>query len=259
MPSARWGLLRYSGFTSHLNKVSRMFTRSTTRSSTPSTETPLQAPKRRRILTAKRVEGFSRITLLSAATLLGVHVFAEYFYECNGAYGISMLPTFASFGDWPVTSKYHRRGRDVKVGDVVSFKHPVRQREHAIKRIIGLEGDFVLMNTPGRSDAMIQSNQHSATPSLGRGSSLTSEQLASSLLRDSSQDLCSENDRKSMIRVAFLNLLQVATDTAVNKRFEAPSVRCFIKSRVVLDIALLPTGLLIARDLDVGVGPSPEA
>lgn len=67
-----------------------------------------------------------------------------------------MMPTIFSFGEWVWISKYYRRGRDVEVGDLVSFKSPIRDGEHAIKRVIGLPGDFVLMNTPGKSDAMIQ-------------------------------------------------------------------------------------------------------
>lgn len=67
-----------------------------------------------------------------------------------------MMPTVNSFGEYFIISKYYRRGRDVKVGDLVSFRHPVLTREEAVKRVIGMEGDFVLMNTPEKSDAMIQ-------------------------------------------------------------------------------------------------------
>lgn len=84
------------------------------------------------------------------------HIFFHYFYEGDFAYGISMLPTLSAFGNYVIISKYYRRGRDVVVGDVVSFKHPVREGEYAVKRVMGMEGDFVLMNSPGRSDAMLQ-------------------------------------------------------------------------------------------------------
>lgn len=87
---------------------------------------------------------------------LTAHIFFEYFYLSSGAYGISMLPNINSSGDWLWISKYYRRGRGIKVGDLVSFQHPVRLGDYAVKRIMGLEGDFVLMNTPGKSDAMIQ-------------------------------------------------------------------------------------------------------
>ncbi|KAL9532241.1 Mitochondrial inner membrane protease subunit [Sphaerulina musiva] len=90
------------------------------------------------------------------AAFFGLHVFIRYFHSCDLCHGISMMPTIFSFGEWVWISKYYRRGRDVEVGDLVSFKSPIRDGEHAIKRVIGLPGDFVLMNTPGKSDAMIQ-------------------------------------------------------------------------------------------------------
>lgn len=55
-----------------------------------------------------------------------------------------------------VISNYYRRGRGVKAGDIISFKHPVNIGESAVKRVLAMEGDFVLMNTPGKSEAMIQ-------------------------------------------------------------------------------------------------------
>lgn len=76
-----------------------------------------------------------------------------------------MMPTILSFGDWVWISKYYRRGRGVVAGDLVSFTSPIRDGEAAIKRVIGLPGDFVLMDTPGKSDAMIQVRpQHLTAP-----------------------------------------------------------------------------------------------
>lgn len=92
----------------------------------------------------------------ATATFLGIHVFYSYFYSFDICSGVSMLPTIFSFGEWVCISKYYRRGRGMVVGDLVSFKSPIKDGEQAIKRIIGLPGDFVLMNTPGKSDAMIQ-------------------------------------------------------------------------------------------------------
>nr|POF18667.1 hypothetical protein CFP56_62175 [Quercus suber] len=66
-----------------------------------------------------------------------------------------MTPTLQSF-DWLLISKYYRRGREVKVGDLVSFRHPVNRETYAVKRVIGLPGDFVLRDTPGKNEVMIQ-------------------------------------------------------------------------------------------------------
>jgi hypothetical protein len=90
------------------------------------------------------------------AMFLGGHVFLSYFYTFNFCYGVSMMPTIFSFGECVCLSKYYRRGRGIAVGDLVSFKHPIKHGEHALKRVIGLPGDLVLMNTPGKSDAMIE-------------------------------------------------------------------------------------------------------
>ncbi|KAK5119035.1 hypothetical protein LTR62_000246 [Meristemomyces frigidus] len=87
---------------------------------------------------------------------IAFHIFSEYGFVLEGAYGISMLPTIASDGDWLWISKYYRRGRDLKVGDVVSFRHPIRPGEYAVKRIIGMPGDFVLRDTPEKGHMMMQ-------------------------------------------------------------------------------------------------------
>ena len=60
-----------------------------------------------------------------------------------------MMPTFNSFGDAVLISKYYRRGRGVQVGDIVSFVHPIDSEERAIKRVLGMPGDFVCRDTPG--------------------------------------------------------------------------------------------------------------
>jgi inner membrane protease subunit 1 len=101
--------------------------------------------------------GYAILGLKAVVPLyLFAHVGLNYFYQYSPAYGISMLPTIHSFGEWVLISKYYRRGRGVVVGDLVSFKHPVKEGEQAIKRVVGLSGDFVLMNTPEKSSAMIQ-------------------------------------------------------------------------------------------------------
>lgn len=72
-------------------------------------------------------------------------------------WGPSMLPTLGPRGDWVYISKLSRRGKDVRVGDMVAVKHPMFPGTGAIKRVVGQSGDFVLRDTPGAaSDAMIQ-------------------------------------------------------------------------------------------------------
>lgn len=73
-----------------------------------------------------------------------VWVAQEYVFEIKGTTGPSMYPTMATKGDKFLISKWNRRGRDVKVGDVVTLKHPLFPYAISAKRITGLPGDFVV-------------------------------------------------------------------------------------------------------------------
>ncbi|KAH6680227.1 signal peptidase-like protein I [Halenospora varia] len=90
-------------------------------------------------------------------TLLLFHVITRYQYSIDGTWGASMLPTFSVFGDHVLIDRGYRRGRGVEVGDVVTFDSVVEPGEKVIKRVLGLEGDYVMRNTPGSgSQEMIQ-------------------------------------------------------------------------------------------------------
>jgi len=68
-----------------------------------------------------------------------------------------MLPTIEVLGDWVLVSKHYRRGRDIKVGDLITFKSVVEPDVRVIKRVLGMEGDYVLRNTPGsENNSMLQ-------------------------------------------------------------------------------------------------------
>lgn len=98
-----------------------------------------------------------RVATTALYVVLVAHVFFEHFYEIAATRGASMLSTFHVYGDILVTNKHFRRGRDVKVGDVVSFKSVYEPGERVIKRVIGMPGDYVMMDTPGSgSDTMLQ-------------------------------------------------------------------------------------------------------
>lgn len=59
-----------------------------------------------------------------------------------------MVPTISANGDCVYISRLHKRGRDVKVGDLVDFEHPLVPGMGAIKRVIGMPGDFVIRDPP---------------------------------------------------------------------------------------------------------------
>ena len=71
--------------------------------------------------------------------------------------GPSMLPTINVRGVWVYIDNTFRRGRGVKVGDVVAFRHPMKQGDEGIKRVMGMPGDFVVKDGgEGRGKTMIQ-------------------------------------------------------------------------------------------------------
>lgn len=84
------------------------------------------------------------------------HIFFGYFFAFSQAEGVSMTPTFNATGDWLLLSKRYRRGRDVVVGDLISYKHPIEPNTYGVKRVLGMPGDFVLRDTPDTSGLMIQ-------------------------------------------------------------------------------------------------------
>ena len=71
--------------------------------------------------------------------------------------GPSMLPTFLVWNEWFVADRSYRRGRGVRVGDCVTYTIPVEPHEGGVKRVIGMPGDYVLLNSPGsKNDDMMQ-------------------------------------------------------------------------------------------------------
>lgn len=83
------------------------------------------------------------------------HLTVSYIGSISATSGISMLPTIPhNFGaqPWIMTSKLHRRGRNIRVGDVVIYAHPMIPGAQGAKRVVGMPGDFVSVLTPGKRD-----------------------------------------------------------------------------------------------------------
>lgn len=80
-----------------------------------------------------------------------------------------MLPFWDIIGEGAVTSQFYRRGKGIKVGDLVLFKVPIND-SNAIKRVAGLPGDYVLSFSPesGR-DEMTQVSYYADTDVKGHG------------------------------------------------------------------------------------------
>lgn len=99
---------------------------------------------------------FYRVFKYGVGFALSLHIFAEYFFSLNLGQGMSMSPTLNASGDWMLLSKRYRRGRDVAVGDIISFKHPVDQYTYSVKRVVAMPGDIVLRDSPDTSGQLIQ-------------------------------------------------------------------------------------------------------
>ncbi|OJD30462.1 signal peptidase [Diplodia corticola] len=91
-----------------------------------------------------------RLLFHTFASALCLHVIVlTHGYNVKFTYGPSMAPTMGAFGDAVVISKLHRRGRNIVVGDLVSYENPFCLDYGIIKRVIAMPGDFVLRDTPG--------------------------------------------------------------------------------------------------------------
>ncbi|KAF7718466.1 Mitochondrial inner membrane protease subunit 1 [Penicillium ucsense] len=62
--------------------------------------------------------------------------------------GPSMYPTFNTRGDWLMISRRHAYGKDIQVGDIVRYHHPLILGAQVAKRVVGMPGDFVCLDPP---------------------------------------------------------------------------------------------------------------
>ena len=85
-----------------------------------------------------------------------IHAFSSYIGGVGATSGISMTPTISyDYRSQPyiLYSSLHRRMRNLHVGDVITYTHPILPQLSGCKRIIGMPGDFVSVVTPGRRDS----------------------------------------------------------------------------------------------------------
>lgn len=96
-----------------------------------------------------------RLLYATAQTFALAHVISHYGISFGHGWGPSMLPTFLVAGEWFITDKRCRRGRGVGVGDCVVYAIPVEPGEEGVKRVMGMPGDYVLLNSPPPSAAFV--------------------------------------------------------------------------------------------------------
>lgn len=94
------------------------------------------------------------LRVLAATTKLfcAAHLVLTYLLPSWGTVsGPSMLPLFEIWGQGAITSRTHAHGRGIAVGDVIKFKLPMSaDGGEAIKRVVGMPGDYVLVGSPDR-------------------------------------------------------------------------------------------------------------
>ena len=106
------------------------------------------------LIVARYASSPFRLFVFTLKSTLLYHLITTHLYHIEPTQGASMLPTISVLGDWVLISKLHRRGRDIKVGDIVAFNSVVDPDERVIKRVIGMEGDYVLRDTPDQDGDM---------------------------------------------------------------------------------------------------------
>ena len=93
----------------------------------------------------------------NAKLFFAFHLFGALVGSPQLTDGPSMLPLLNVRGDCLWISTLHRRGKGVKVGDLVSLMHPLVPGAGASKRVLGMPGDYVMRDSRGSgSDMMIQ-------------------------------------------------------------------------------------------------------
>ncbi|KAF2851753.1 LexA/Signal peptidase [Plenodomus tracheiphilus IPT5] len=99
---------------------------------------------------------WARNALYVGESALFLHIFFTYVGGVGFTDGISMMPTIPhSYNGHPLIlySSLYRRGRNIKVGDVVTYTNPMFPTQSGCKRVIGMPGDFVSVVTAGRGEA----------------------------------------------------------------------------------------------------------
>lgn len=88
------------------------------------------------------------VTAACINSLVAAHLFQDHFYYLQLSSGASMLPTVNMSRDYLlVDCKYkYNRDRSLKTGDIVVVHKPTDPVQKVCKRIIGLEGDLILVD-----------------------------------------------------------------------------------------------------------------
>ncbi|KAH7298431.1 hypothetical protein KP509_25G042900 [Ceratopteris richardii] len=89
-------------------------------------------------------------SVLLTQFLCCIHIIKEHVVEIHQVMGPSMLPTFSAVGDVLLVERLSTKFQRIKQGDVVMALSPENPRLIVCKRVLGLEGEnLVVMPTHG--------------------------------------------------------------------------------------------------------------
>ena len=101
-----------------------------------------------------------KLILSTLKLTCAIHLLQTHIVQIAPASGPSMLPTFTVAGEYVLTDATHARNRrsQLRPGDLVTYRIPVFRHDLGLKRLVGLEGDYVSIGTVGEKgeDMMIQ-------------------------------------------------------------------------------------------------------
>ncbi|KAF2262946.1 LexA/Signal peptidase [Lojkania enalia] len=97
-----------------------------------------------------------KFMLTIAKIWLTFHLTFKYLLQLCPTTGVSMMPTIPhSFNRYPsfiLVTPWHRRGRNIKVGDVVTYESPAVPGTFGCKRVVGMPGDYICILTQGKRE-----------------------------------------------------------------------------------------------------------
>ena len=87
------------------------------------------------------------LTVLASAISVGA-LFRTHLYDMHYAAGASMYPTLPVQVSQEFVNLRYKNGRCIRVGDLISFQSPLFPGSLSGKRVIGMPGDFVVVDEP---------------------------------------------------------------------------------------------------------------
>ena len=92
------------------------------------------------------ISRYFRTSAYFVSLLLASAVTRKYVVDWSTGDGPSMFPTLVSEKSVIIISRFHKHGRGVKVGDIIEAQSPLFYHQRVAKRVVGMPGDFVVLD-----------------------------------------------------------------------------------------------------------------